>query len=435
MNSKYSVVKVGGKTRVVEFEDSTVYPGCRVPVYSTIPDFCAFHAKRKKWVDNTQQGGIGRWWINHAERQQYDGVVYAPNRDVGGKLNLWTGFSVEPKAGDCSLYLTHLRENICCGDETALEYLLSWMAHGVQKPGEASGVAVVLRGNEGVGKGTMAQYYGGLFGSHFRQVVHAKHLTGHFNAHLQQISCLFGDEAFFAGDRAHESILKALITEETFLIEPKGVDPYPARNCVHLIMSSNSDWVVPAGADARRYFVLNVGDDKKQDADYFFAITEEMNGDGRAALLYLLLERDLTGFNIRKVPQTDALAEQKQQSRRGIDQLIEHLCHGGTLPGAQIYPDIAITTGEEKNEGFYFHAKVIAPELKYKGSVVIARQLKDWGCEPWKSGYQRGLRFPPLAELRQRFEPEARQAGLAASGRLGGGHRWLLTTAPEVLAV
>ena len=71
---------------------------------------------------------------------------------------------------------------------------------------------------------------------------------------------LFADEAFFAGDRSHESILKALITEETLMIEPKGVDPFAVRNCLHLIMSSNNDWVIPAGADARRYFVLGVSD-------------------------------------------------------------------------------------------------------------------------------------------------------------------------------
>lgn len=409
MNSKYAVVKLGGKTRVIEFEESSIFPGCLVPVYSTIPDFCAFHAKRKKVVGNDTKVGMGKWWIGLSQRRQYDGVVYAPNRDMKGKLNLWTGFACEPKAGDCGLYLAHLLENICSGDEAYYTYLLSWMAHGVQKPGEPGGIAVVLRGREGVGKGVMASSYGGLFGSHYRQVVHAKHLTGHFNAHLQHLSCLFADEAFFAGDRAHENILKTLITEATLLIEPKGVDPYPTRNCIHLIMSSNNDWVVPAGADARRYFVLNVGDDKKQDEDYFLAILHQMEQGGREALLALLLERDLSGFNIRKVPQTDALAEQKQQSRKGVDQLVEGLAHHGVLPGsaASAYSNVAITTGEDRGEGFYAAARKLVPDLRFLSSVRIFNKLRDdWGCQPWKSGYQRGLLFPPLAELRHRFDKQ-----------------------------
>ena len=48
MNVRYAVVKIGGKTRVVSLEDNPVFPGCKVPVFSTIPDFCAFHAKYKK---------------------------------------------------------------------------------------------------------------------------------------------------------------------------------------------------------------------------------------------------------------------------------------------------------------------------------------------------------------------------------------------------
>jgi hypothetical protein len=119
-------------------------------------------------------------------------------------------------------YLGHLAENICSGNEDHAEYLLNWMAYAAQYPDRAGEVAVVLRGKEGVGKGVFAKQFGRLFGSHFRHVVQAKHLTGNFNSHLQQCSVLYADESFFAGDRAHESVLKALITEETIMIEPKG---------------------------------------------------------------------------------------------------------------------------------------------------------------------------------------------------------------------
>ena len=50
MNTVFAVVKVAGKTRVAELEESVIYPGCRVPLFSTIADFCAFHAKKKKLV-------------------------------------------------------------------------------------------------------------------------------------------------------------------------------------------------------------------------------------------------------------------------------------------------------------------------------------------------------------------------------------------------
>jgi hypothetical protein len=75
-------------------------------------------------------------------------------------------------------------------------------------------------------------------------------------------------------------------------------------------------------------------------------------------------------------------------------------------PGALVsYPDVAVTTGEDKGEGFYSAARVLAPELKRLSSIVISNKLKgEWDCSPWKSGYQRGLRFPPLVDLREKFD-------------------------------
>jgi hypothetical protein len=169
-----------------------------------------------------------------------------------------------------------------------------------------------------------------------------------------------------------------------------------ARNSLHLILSSNNDWVIPAGADARRFFVLDVASTHMRDFDYFAAIAAEMDNGGREALLDLLMQRDLSKFNVRSVPLTSALASQKAYSRRGIDRLVEILAHDGILPCADASdPSITITTGEDKGEGFYPAARKFAPDLKHLSSQIIAVSLrKDWGCNRWKSGYQRGIKFP-----------------------------------------
>jgi Family of unknown function (DUF5906) len=413
MNEKYAIIRISGKTRVIWFEESEAHPGCTVPVFSTIYDFRAFHAHPKKILvsrdGKVRRVGIGQWWIEQERRRQFNGLTYAPNVDAritSGKLNLWKGFSCEPRPGKCDLFLAHLQNNICCGNQEYYKYLLDWMADAIQHPGKQGGVAVVMRGKEGTGKGIAAKQFGQLFGSHFRHIVHAKHLTGHFNAHLQHCSVLFADEAFFAGDRSHEPILKALITEETFLIEPKGIDPFPVPNCVHLIMSSNNDWVIPAGADARRYFVLDVSDGHMQDHPYFSAIADQMENGGREALLHLLLSRDLKSFNVRLVPQTEALAEQKTHSRRGVDRLVEILCHNGHLPSArEFFPDVAVTSGEEDGEGFYCAARKLVPDFRHVSSIVISQTLKKhWECASWKASHQRGIQFPTLARLREPFD-------------------------------
>jgi len=389
MNEKFAVVQIGGKTRVVSWEDNPLVPGSRLPVYQTLEDFQSFQRKwRIEYTDaqgNAVKVARGKWWLDHPHRRQYSGVVFAPNAAPSDMLNLWTGWGCVPRAGDCGLYIEHLERNICNGDRAHAQYLLNWMASAVQHPERQGEVAVVLRGKEGTGKGVFASQFGRLFGSHFLQISNAKHLVGNFNAHLQQCSLLFADEAFFAGDRTHEGVLKALVTEGTLMIEPKGINAFSARNHIHLIMASNNAWVVPAGGDSRRYFVLDVSDARKQDTRYFGEVAHQMDTGGREALLAFLLARDLGGFNVRNVPQTAALDDQKGFTRTGIDRLIEKCASEGVLPCAYSNSaNVALTSGEGQGGGFYCAARTIAPDLRHVGSMQMAKVLrKEWDCKPF----------------------------------------------------
>jgi hypothetical protein len=410
LNAEYAVVQIGGKTRVMGFEEDPVCRGCKVPMFQTHADFKAFHHKHKVRV--VEQGrpklvGRGKWWLDHPERRQYKGVVYAPGIELGPDIyNLWQGFACEAKEGDCSLYLDHMRNNVCQGNEEYYEYLLNKLAYGVQHPDKQGEVAVVLRGKEGTGKGIFVRIYGSLFGPHFKHISQPRHLTGNFNSLQQDCSVLFGDEVFFAGDRAGEGILKAIITEPTLQIEKKCIDTITAKNRMHIFLSSNSAWLIPAGADARRFFVLDVGDGQKQNTEYFGALNDQMyERGGREALLYMLLNLDISRFKVWKVPQTAALADQKQRSRRGVDALVEHMAAEGQLLEAHdLYPDIAVVTERKDRKGFFKAAQAFA-DFRHQQWVVVQKTLKeDWGCTRWHSGNLNGLRFPPLPELRRRFD-------------------------------
>jgi hypothetical protein len=415
MNEDFAVVRIGGKTRVMALEGDPARRGALIPTYSTFADFKAFHDKYRVEIEveddkgnrKMKRIGKGTWWIANEERRQYRAVVFEPNAtDNPEHFNLWRGFAVNPEPGNCSLYLDHIRNIICSGNHEYADYLLDYMAFGVQHPGEQAGIAVVLKGGEGTGKGMLVNIYGTLFGPHYVHVNQPGHLTGHFNAHLQLCRVLFADEALFAGDPRHSGPLKALITEDTMPIEPKGLDPFLVRNCLMIFMASNEAWVVPAGADARRYFVLSVSEAKKQNLTYFKAIVRQMDKLGRSALLHYLLNRDISGFDIRKVPMTEALAEQKAHSRKGIDALVELLAAEGSLPVAKgDAHHVAITSGEAKGLGFYAAARKLVPDLKRMTSRVIAQTLvKEWGCSHWRSHGANGIAFPALADLRARFD-------------------------------
>lgn len=257
---------------------------------------------------------LGKWWLEHPQRRQFEIMTFAPGMEVNGAFNLWRGFACDARPGKCDLFLGHVRDIICNGQVGYYEYLLSWMALAVQSPNHPGETAVVLRGPQGTGKSFFAKMFGSLFGRHFLQVGDPKHLVGSFNAHLRDCVLLLGDEAFYAGDKKHESVLKLLITEEMIAVEGKGRDVEFSSNCVHLILASNEQWVVPAGLDDRRFFVLDVSEKVLQKGEHFEAIRCEMNKGGREALLHFLLTRDVKQFDPRRAPQTDALRDQKLHS-------------------------------------------------------------------------------------------------------------------------
>ena len=214
----------------------------------------------------------------------------------------------------------HIERVICRGVVADNKYVLDWLARLVQQPEQPGEVALVIRSTEkGTGKSLFGRYVVRLFGRHGMHITHAPHLTGRFNAHLQDCCVLFADEAFFAGDKVHEGALKGLITEHTLTIEGKYRNAVTVRNRLHVLIASNKDWVIPASVDERRFAVLEALDTRRGDRAYFAAIVAQMDNGGLAAMLDELQHRDIVGFEVRDVPLTEALQVQKALSLSSLE--------------------------------------------------------------------------------------------------------------------
>lgn len=427
LNEKHAVISdIGGKCRIIsEIEDATV-PGRTRISRQSFEDFRNRYRHEKVAVGSNKAGQdilqpVGQWWIDHPQRRQYETIVFVPGKDVPGAYNLWSGFACDSLPGTKhERLLHHIRENICDGNPEHYNYLIQWMARCVQHPNSPGEVAVVMRGKRGTGKSFFAKVLSNLFGRHFLQVSDSKHLVGSFNAHLRDTVVLFGDEAFFAGDKRHESILKTLVTEEYMVYEGKGVDAETGPNYVHLLLASNEDWVVPAGLDERRFFVLEIGDKHKQDHSYFREIFEELNSGGYENLLHFLLSRDLTEFEVRVVPQTRALQEQKLLSMSPeIQWLYERLWEGHLLSRSESWEKVVVK--EELFQDYLQTVKDLGVARRYgrtswgrfifsafpPGTVHARQEVADVRTVS-ESGYQITIQkrtyvyhFPPLATARE----------------------------------
>jgi hypothetical protein len=316
LNTKHAVVREGGRTLVLtETLDPVI--GRVVLSRSSFGDLRNFYRNRKVNAGTSEKPDwkpLGDFWLNHPQRRQFEGVTFQPGIETPGYFNLWRGFPYPPIQGDWSLMQAHLRTTICRNNDAHYRWLLGWMAAALQHPGRQGEICVVLRGKQGTGKGVFARSFGSLFGQHFIHVSNLRHLVGNFNAHLHDAIVLFADEVSWIGDRQGEGVLKMLITEPYIPIEYKGRDVVMAKNHVHLLVASNGEWVVPADLDDRRFFVLDVSDERARDEPYFRAITRQMEHGGRSAMLYDLLHLDLLGIDLRRAPTTEALQAQKRLS-------------------------------------------------------------------------------------------------------------------------
>ncbi|SIQ58088.1 Primase C terminal 2 (PriCT-2) [Rhizobium sp. RU20A] len=314
LNRQHAIARAGGKTVVIDFRnDGTVS-------YGSISDLHSFYENDRVPKDDTTEP-VSRAWMRSRYRRTYpNGIVFSPNEEIEGTYNLWQGFSVEPDdTKSCALFTQHLFEVICDKNAEHFEYAMDYFAHMIQRPEEKPGVAIVLVGKKGTGKDTIFDYISKIVFNHYVTIWNPDQFTGKFNAH--QAHCLFlhVQEGFWAGDKRQEGALKATITSENAMIEPKGMNAFPVKSVLRIGISSNEKWVVPATEDERRFFVLNVSNKRLGDHPYFQKIRHEMNNGGPEALLAMLMDRDISNFQVRKVPNTIGLAEQKVEGLKNVE--------------------------------------------------------------------------------------------------------------------
>ncbi|MGX1101361.1 DUF5906 domain-containing protein [Amorphus sp. MBR-141] len=429
-NEEYAVVLVGSRCMILrEFADGA--PHERLQLLST-EAFGAWNANRVEYARN----GKGEWkavpkasmWLRDLHRRQYSGIVFEPDPEgpdaaaPPGTYNLWRGFEVERDrdGGDCSAFLDHLLERVCRGSEELFHYLTAWFAHMVQRPRERIGTALVIRGGQGTGKTLIGQTVGSLFAPHYFLADDPRYLLGQFNAHMKGCLLLQADEGFWAGDKHAEGRLKGLVTSDIQFIEHKGVDPIQIRNYVRLLVTSNEDWVVPAGKDERRFAVFDIQDKAKGDASYFSALfAEALRPQNKGALLDYLLEFDLSKVDLRDIPKTTGLLEQKVRSLDPVESWwLERLREGAQLPGTDewmvwvptyrlyaAYISFAERIGIRRRASeteFGIKLNKLSPGIVRKKRVSIdedGKQLRPWGYE-----------FPPLGTARTWLEASLGQA-------------------------
>lgn len=342
-------------------------------------------------------------WYNSPDRNEYETAEFAPGqRTAGDVLNLWRGWPVGIYPGGTPTlpdkFLDHIKRCMCGNDEAVFSWFMGWMADAVQNVDRTAGTAVVLRGPEGSGKNFWANRFMELFAPHTVMLTNSKQVTGNFNAHLMDKLIVFANEAFFAGNRADAAALKALVTDDTMMVEPKGVDAFQVKKHFRLIIASNDEHVVRVSDSDRRYLVLEVdAHDNNNDREYFGELYAEWENGGREQFMTLLWTWDLSSWSESNIPETRARQAQRAYSLSAADAWMLEMLDRGEAPAVAHDPHCG-------------HVFILSDELPGKtrafGAALRAAGAKADCRETVGDRQRRGYWLPELWLARSLFAQE-----------------------------
>lgn len=262
----------------------------------------------------------------------FDEIGFDPTeKDSEVKLNLWTGWPMKPKQGECKLLLQTL-EYLCSKESNSddlLWWIIKWMAYPLQNPGAKMASALILHGPQGTGKSlifrTLAKIYG-----RYSTVIGNSGIEDKFNADWSDSKLLIlAEEIATSADKWNiKNELKELVTGDTVRVRAMHMNAYHQKNQMNLVFLSNEDLPIPIEQDDRRHCVVYTP--PALEKSHYTAALEEIDNGGVEALYYFLMNVDLTGFT-RHTPPPSSTAKQNLISlslpsdRRFIKEWLEGL--------------------------------------------------------------------------------------------------------------
>lgn len=253
-----------------------------------------------------------------------------PTQCPANMLNTWEGFAVDPEEGDVTTFTEYVRKVLCSGDRDLAHYVLQWLGHMVQHPGDKPGVALVMRSGQGNGKGQLAKLLDRIMGDLFTQYNGTEKLTGQFNITLMTTLLAFIDEAKAKGQE--NATIKGLVTESRALFEGKGSNQIKGASFTRLIFASNED-VLKISKGDRRYCVLPLdpryaANDENEERETFAVpywnhfskwVKQEWVP---AAVLHYLDNISLEGFDEFNAPLSKAREEMVADSLQPVEEFM-----------------------------------------------------------------------------------------------------------------
>ena len=292
----------------------------------------------KLWKDESKTITAYDAFINYKSKLTVKGVRFynENNKDIfsifqGYKYNVVENINIDL----ISNFLNLIHEVIADNNDEIYNYLLNWISYIIQHPGKKTETAIVLKGLQGIGKNTftdiLSEMLSGYSENNINQI---GELTGNFNSVVESKMLLVLNELKNVGeDRlANFDTLKSIITDKTIRINEKNQPRRTSENVANLIFITNNSYPVKIESGDRRYVVLACNGKYKNNHDYWNNLYNNLNEEFYSNLTTFFIKRDISEFNPRIIPLTEAKQDLIEASRNPVDVWIcdnyNDLCKG-----------------------------------------------------------------------------------------------------------
>jgi hypothetical protein len=228
-------------------------------------------------------------WLEDFNIREYESYDFCPPPMYISdfKFNLFNGFEHE-KILPFQLTPDEIKDNsrifikhlwyLAGKNNDVLDYILNYLAHMVQEPGELPRTSILFKSEQGVGKNVFFEMFGEkiLGQDYLLSTANIDHILGRFPMISQKILVLMdevnGKDSFLANDK-----IKNFITARKFPYERKGIDPTDINNCARMLFFSNSETPIKIEQTDRRFVVSECSSDMKNNTVYFKALLAAFN--------------------------------------------------------------------------------------------------------------------------------------------------------------
>lgn len=266
---------------------------------------------------------FGKQWLEDADKRHYESMelVPPPLECPCHVYNLWRGFKAEllpeiVNPVDLEIWHEHLRTLAGAkseGADESYEYFDNTIAHIIQKPAFKTKIMNLFVSGQGTGKDLMADIIFRMIGvgddslgirfNTFKELLNERG-----SARLQgKIFVVISETDKKDVAKYGDSILKALITEDTATSNAKYMAIRNIKNLANIVAFSNSATPVNLDEGDRRFHVMKVDGFYVGKHEYFDRLVQAKEDDRFIRALFdYYKNKDISGFDPRRRPITQA---------------------------------------------------------------------------------------------------------------------------------